>query len=433
MVGLQSRARVHRCQPDRQSDRDHRTSTQGIGLDVQVYGALRAKHDWQLRRRRRRLQLHRGRQRVLQDHAGAHRHADASIPISPMRRWIVRQVNTTRFSLFTPETRDFFLQDVAAFEFGGRNFGAQLAGPRVEQRPAVLLAQYRPRPAASRSASSSATSLSGEYGGFNIGALTVLTDETPTSEPGQVLSVARVTHPIFARIEVRLHLHQWRSDGTDREHGRGRRFPVPQLEFLRRQDPPGRRLLHERSFSSVAGDDNSAALALNFPNEPWCGDFLFKQIGESFLPALGFVNRTAIRQYVGTVGHLTRYRNTYLNQLEFGTNFEFVTDLQRPAGIAGQRFLRARGLAHRRRDHGALHQFLRERAGRVLPAARGSGARVAAYEWNNFSARVRTFDGRPLRLDAEVVCCSFYNGTSFRARVQLALPTEPDFRVHSDL
>ena len=34
----------------------------------------------------------------------------------------VRQVNTTRFSLFTPETRVFFLQDVAAFEFGGRNF-----------------------------------------------------------------------------------------------------------------------------------------------------------------------------------------------------------------------------------------------------------------------------------------------------------------------
>ena len=26
----------------------------------------------------------------------------------------IRQVNTTRFSLFTPETRDFFLQDVAA-------------------------------------------------------------------------------------------------------------------------------------------------------------------------------------------------------------------------------------------------------------------------------------------------------------------------------
>ena len=56
-----------------------------------------------------------------------------------------------------------------------------------------------------------------------------------------------------------------------------------------------------KSFSSTAGDDESAAFALNFPNEPWSGDFLFKQIGENFPPALGFVNRTSIRQYVGTV------------------------------------------------------------------------------------------------------------------------------------
>src|SRR6185369_1112750 len=32
-----------------------------------------------------------------------------------------RQVNITRFALFYPETRDFFLQDAAGFEFGGNN------------------------------------------------------------------------------------------------------------------------------------------------------------------------------------------------------------------------------------------------------------------------------------------------------------------------
>ena len=34
----------------------------------------------------------------------------------------VREVNTTRFSLFLPETRAFFLQDAGNFEFGGRPF-----------------------------------------------------------------------------------------------------------------------------------------------------------------------------------------------------------------------------------------------------------------------------------------------------------------------
>ena len=32
----------------------------------------------------------------------------------------IRQVNTTRFVLFQPETRDFFLQDAASFEFSWR-------------------------------------------------------------------------------------------------------------------------------------------------------------------------------------------------------------------------------------------------------------------------------------------------------------------------
>jgi hypothetical protein len=34
-----------------------------------------------------------------------------------------RQVNLSRFSLFFPEKRDFFLQDVDIFSFGGRGGG----------------------------------------------------------------------------------------------------------------------------------------------------------------------------------------------------------------------------------------------------------------------------------------------------------------------
>ena len=59
------------------------------------------------------------------------------------------------------------------------------------------------------------------------------------------------------------------------------------------------------------GNDASTALAIGYPNEPWGGDFVFKQIGENFQPALGFINRTGIRQYDGTMTHLDRYRGSY--------------------------------------------------------------------------------------------------------------------------
>ena len=42
------------------------------------------------------------------------------------------------------------------------------------------------------------------------------------------------------------------------------------------------------------------------------------------------------------------------------------------------------------------------------------------YEWTNVDVRVRSFDGRPVRLDWEVTCCSFYNGRSVYSKLQIA-------------
>src|SRR5205085_2736044 len=168
----------------------------GLGLDLQVYGALRMRHDWQV---------------LPDDGLGPHfaTGGNAFYRITPALTDTltvnpdfsdapldVRQVNTTRFSLFTPETRTFFLQDVAAFEFGGRNFA----------RNSQDKSSNNARPFFSRNIGLSSGTpvslrvgdkLSGQYGGFDIGALSVLTDNTPTSG-GQVLSVVRVTHPILA-------------------------------------------------------------------------------------------------------------------------------------------------------------------------------------------------------------------------------------------
>ncbi|MGH7555213.1 MAG: carbohydrate binding family 9 domain-containing protein, partial [Longimicrobiales bacterium] len=96
--------------------------TQGIGLDVQVYGALRAKHDWQLEGDGAGLSFTAGGNAFYKVTPALTNTLTVNPDFSdaPLD---IRQVNTTRFSLFTPETRDFFLQDVAAFEFGGRSFG----------------------------------------------------------------------------------------------------------------------------------------------------------------------------------------------------------------------------------------------------------------------------------------------------------------------
>ena len=207
--------------------------------------------------------------------------------------------------------------------------------------------------------------LSGQFGGFDIGAFSVLTDETPTGEGGQILSVARVTHPIFAESKFGFVVTNGDPTGLTENTVAGVDFQYRNSNLSRRQGRAGRRLLHEELLEHEPAMTNSAAFALNFPNEPWLGDLLIKQIGANFTPALGFVNRTAIRQYVGTVAHRSRYRNTYLNTLEFGTDFEFVTDLNDVLeSRANDVYVRARSrIGDQVTRH--RHQFVRERAGAV--------------------------------------------------------------------
>jgi hypothetical protein len=396
--------------------------SQGLGLDIQVYGVIRLKHDWQLP----------GDGAGLSFTAGG----NAFYKVTPALTDTltvnpdfsdapldVRQVNTTRFSLFTPETRVFFLQDVAAFEFGGRNFA----------RSSQDKSSNNARPFFSRNiglASGTPVSLrvgdklSGQYGGFDIGALSVLTDNTPTSD-GQLLSVLRVTHPILAESKFGFIFTNGDPTGATSNTVAGVDFQYFNSNIF------GRNIFQSdayymRSYSSKKGDDDSAALALNFPNDPWSGDLVFKQVGANFTPALGFVNRTDIRQYQGTGAHLTRYRNMFLNQLEFGTDYLFITDFEnRLESRQNDIYVRAAATQGDEVYFRPINSYENVPARFTLP--HNVPILAGRYDWTNVSVRLRSFDGRPLAIDAEVICCSFYNGWSVHSIVKLTYRPNPYF------
>jgi hypothetical protein len=390
--------------------------SQGLGLDVQVYGALKTKHDWQLENDGAGLSFTAGGNAFYKVTPALTNTLTVNPDFSdaPLD---LRQVNTTRFSLFTPETRDFFLQDVAAFEFGGRSFGRN-SQDRVSNNGRPFFSRNIGLVEGHPVSLPVGDKISGQIAGFDVGALAVLTDKTPTGKNGQLLSIARATHPIFAESKFGFVFTNGDPTGLTSNTVAGVDFQYRNSNFLGSKIVLGD-VYYMKSFSSAAGEDESAAFALNFPNEPWFGDFLFKQIGESFLPALGFINRTAIRQYAGTVGHLTRYRNTYLNQLEVGSNFEFVTDLHdRLESLTDEFYVRAESRigdeisARITNSHENVPvQFFLPKNVPVYPGS---------YDWTNFNTRLRTFDGRPLQVDLQVTCCSFYNGTSVSTRVTLS-------------
>ena len=400
--------------------------SQGIGLDVQLYGAPRMKHDWQV------------------DRAGAESSVTAggnafykvtpsltnTLTINPDfsdAPLDIRQVNTTRFSLFTPETRDFFLQDVAAFEFGGRSFGRN-SGDRSSNNGRPFFSRNIGLVQGSQVSLPVGDKLSGRLAGFDVGAFSVLTDRTPTGHDGQLLSVARATHPILSESKFGFVFTNGDPTGLTDNSVAGADFQYRNSTLFGNKVLQAD-MLYMRSFSSAAGNDDSSAVSLNFPNEPWSGDFLFKQIGSDFTPALGFVNRTAIRQYVATVTRLNRYRNSSLNTLEVGTNVEFVTDLHNTMeSRANDVLVRARSRSGDQITLRLVNSFENVPAPFLLP--RDVPVPVGKYDWTNVNVGVRSFNGRLLSLQADLTCCRFYDGDAVVTRVNLLFRPSTHFEIN---
>ncbi|MEL6859863.1 MAG: carbohydrate binding family 9 domain-containing protein [Pseudomonadota bacterium] len=229
-----------------------------------------------------------------------------------------REINTGRFSLFFPETRDFFLQDTAFFEFGGSAFAQSPNGrPFFSRRIGIVGGQSVPI--------DGGVKLSGEYAGFEIGALSTLTGEVDGIE-SQNLSVARVTRDVLGHSRIGF-------IGTSGDPTGATENSLLGVDYLY-QDPSflgGGRLdvdlFYQRTFSDTFGDDDSMGARIDYPNDKWNWTLEYRQIGEDFRPALGFVNRANSKTYEGNWHRRFRQSSGPLRWWQISSEHERVTRL----------------------------------------------------------------------------------------------------------
>jgi hypothetical protein len=187
-------------------------------------------------------------------------------------------------------------------------------------------------------------------------------------------------------------------------------------------------VFYQRSFSNTVGDDDSFGGSIAFPNEPWAGEFAFKEIGANFFPALGFVNRTAIRAYNASVDYIYRFENSYFRTLEFGTENQFVTDLHDRLETRENQFsisVETNAADEGELDFTSFYELVPEAFDiadtLIVPAGR--------YEWTAIEASFETSDARPLALGVQVTCCGFYDGSAVEVQVELGYRPNQYFEI----
>ncbi len=210
-----------------------------------------------------------------------------------------QQVNLTRFSLFFPEKREFFLEGQGVFNFGGgqrpdpttfffsgERFGGSVPVMFFSRRIGLDDGRAVPILAGGR--------LTGKAGPYSVGVLNVQTGDDLAAEAVRTnFSVMRVKRDVLRRSAVGA-LFTGRSvslegSGTSQMYGADGTFAfydnVNINTYLSRTQTPG-----------VSGDDISYQTEFVYTGDRWGLVLDRLSVGENFNPEVGFVRRDDFRR-----------------------------------------------------------------------------------------------------------------------------------------
>ena len=237
------------------------------------------------------------------------------------------QVNLTRFSLFFPEKREFFLENQGLFAFGGTSAGAfgftsTLAGDDntpvlfYSRRIGLQDGQEVPIIAGGR--------LTGRVGKFSVGVLNVQADSGPVSgAQGTNFSVVRVKRDILRRSTIGAILTgrsvSTQGTGSNQAYGLDGTFAFYDnlninTYWAQTQTPES------------GGDENSYRAQLDYNGDRYGVQAERLVVGHDFNPEVGFLRRDDFERSLGALRFSPRLHSVAsVRQLFWEGRFDYIT------------------------------------------------------------------------------------------------------------
>jgi hypothetical protein len=342
------------------------------------------------------------------------------------------QVNLTRFSLFFPEKRPFFLEGAGLFDFGI---------PRTSfRRPPPLLLFYSRRIGLEEGRAIpilTGGKITGKMGPYGVGMLNVLTnefhDETDPDDivdvPHTNYSVLRLTRDLFSGSRIGL-IGINKQDGDAYNRAGGFDFSYRPADNF---DVRG--LWAYTSDSDEAdGSDNAWYVGSTWRNDLFRVGGSYTDIGEDFNPEVGYIRRKGMRQIRSDMRFTPWPRKFGIRRIWTGPEFDLVLnrdgDLETRSIRYSNWFELERGGRLQfgvRQTAEHLEEDFEIRDGVIIP--------IDEYSFTSARVGIQTDESKMLAAEFDVDFGQFYNGNrrgfdigaTFKPSGRFALESEYEF------
>ncbi|MBI2189240.1 MAG: carbohydrate binding family 9 domain-containing protein [Acidobacteria bacterium] len=332
-----------------------------------------------------------------------------------------QQVNLTRFSLFFPEKRDFFLENSGVFQFGqgagllftggGTGTGGGFFPPRGQD--AILFFSRRIGLSAGGESIPilGGTRLTGRAGEYSVGLLTIQQRSTRSS-PAANVSAFRLRRNVLANSDIGVLVLNKEADGPASNRLAGADANFRFFEYLNLNAAAA------RTFSPAAavpgdGSESMGRVGASYRDTRWDLTAFYLRIGERFNDEMGFVPRIGISKFESQYG--VRFRPRAVSRW-FREAFPHVgyMNVDRLGGDLQSRLVQAH-LSLNFQDGSGSEMGVEPATENlvepfVINRRRGIAIPPGRYEFSDYFITWRTNSSAPLSFNGRVDTGEFYDG-----------------------
>jgi hypothetical protein len=332
-----------------------------------------------------------------------------------------RLVNLTRFPLFFPERRTFFLDGATFFDFPTSVFFSRRIG-LVEGQPQPIVGGGK---------------LTGQAGAFDTGALYVRTADTDV-QPAEDFLVGRVRRRLLQQSYVgAIYTLRNTYDGLDRpaQQTAGADFRLATATFRRNKNLSLTGYFAANSGDGGLGANSAFGATVEYPNDIWEMSMEYSEVRENYDPAVGFTPRREFRRYNPEFRWNPRpkTRHPYIRRMGFGLRPVLFTDLENDKQSVDWNLQPFRLELHSgdffesgiSPSHERLDEPFEISAGVVLPPG--------GYDFTRYSVFLNTANRRVVAFRPRVEWGTFYNGDRVEYGLGVDLRPRPGIRVNTTL